>query len=193
MPMSWWATVDEPMNNLTLPERIRGLLRNGPLDDDELAARLGVIRQQVNEAGRAMERQGLVTRTVGPGGKIVTALSPVASGEPPPIVLASNRTTASGHVYADRTGISYEYPTRYRSLIVPGLGSSTTAVAKPARRRATSVQGSSGPSAPAAQTSRASSATFSTFDPSIAWSHSRMLLATIWSAAASGAATTRWE
>lgn len=39
---------------------------------------------------------------------------------PTPIVLVSNRRTASGHSYADRTGVSYEYPTRYRSMIVPG-------------------------------------------------------------------------
>lgn len=37
-----------------------------------------------------------------------------------PLVLVSNQKTASGHAYADRTGVSYEYPTRYRSMIVPG-------------------------------------------------------------------------
>ncbi len=39
---------------------------------------------------------------------------------PTPVVLVSNRHTASGHSYADRTGVSYQYPTRYRSMLVPG-------------------------------------------------------------------------
>jgi hypothetical protein len=39
---------------------------------------------------------------------------------PQPLVLVSNRQPASGHSYADRTGVSYELPTRYRSLIQPG-------------------------------------------------------------------------
>lgn len=37
-----------------------------------------------------------------------------------PLVLVSNRRTASGHTYADRTGLSYEFPTRYRNLILAG-------------------------------------------------------------------------
>jgi len=39
---------------------------------------------------------------------------------PQPLVLVSNRQTASGHSYADRTGESYEFPTRYRNQIQPG-------------------------------------------------------------------------
>ena len=108
------------MERTSIPKRIRELLVGGSLDDDELASRLGVIRQQVNEAARAMEHDGLVTRSMGPAGKLLNTLVPGSSGEPSPIVLASNRTTASGHIYADRTGISYEYPTRYRGLVLPG-------------------------------------------------------------------------
>jgi hypothetical protein len=35
-------------------------------------------------------------------------------------VLSTNEATASGHAYADVTGAAYEYPRRYRRLIVPG-------------------------------------------------------------------------
>ena len=36
------------------------------------------------------------------------------------LVLTTNRVTASGHHYDDRTGVSYEYPPRYRRMIVTG-------------------------------------------------------------------------
>ena len=39
---------------------------------------------------------------------------------PEALVLVENRTTASGHEYADRTGVSYEFPTQYRRLMQPG-------------------------------------------------------------------------
>ena len=44
------------------------------LDDDELAAYLGVIRQAVNQACRGLERKGIVERYVGPNNKIVNRL-----------------------------------------------------------------------------------------------------------------------
>ena len=37
-----------------------------------------------------------------------------------PLILASNDATESGISYDDRTGVSYEYPSRYRKIIVPG-------------------------------------------------------------------------
>ena len=37
-----------------------------------------------------------------------------------PLVFASSEATASGHSYDDRTGVSYEYPSRYRKLIQEG-------------------------------------------------------------------------
>src|SRR5688500_4420699 len=60
---------------MTLKERILALVGVETLDDDELAARLGVIRQQVNQTCRAMEYEGLVTRQRGPSGKIVNRLT----------------------------------------------------------------------------------------------------------------------
>jgi hypothetical protein len=36
------------------------------------------------------------------------------------LVLAANPTPKSGHHYDDRTGVSYEFPPRYRNAIVPG-------------------------------------------------------------------------
>lgn len=37
-----------------------------------------------------------------------------------PLVLTQNEATADGHAYADRLGQQYEYPTRYRSLMLSG-------------------------------------------------------------------------
>jgi len=37
-----------------------------------------------------------------------------------PLVLAQNEMSAADIVYADKLGVSYEYPARYRSLIKPG-------------------------------------------------------------------------
>ena len=37
-----------------------------------------------------------------------------------PLVFAENEATESGVSYADRTGISYQYPDRYRNVIQPG-------------------------------------------------------------------------
>lgn len=65
----------------TLAERIKRILRTSsrPLDDDELAGRLGVIRQAVNQVCRRLEAQGLVRREVGPYNKIVNTLVDVAA------------------------------------------------------------------------------------------------------------------
>jgi hypothetical protein len=59
----------------TLADRILDAIRNGPLDDDVLAKRLGVEhRQAVNQAARRLEAQGRLRRFTGPDGKIVNAL-----------------------------------------------------------------------------------------------------------------------
>jgi len=56
----------------TLADRILDAIRYSPLDDDILAARLGVSsRQAVNQTARRLEREGLLRRRTGPGGKIV--------------------------------------------------------------------------------------------------------------------------
>lgn len=76
----------------TLADRILEAIRYSPLDDDVLAARLGVSsRQAVNQTARRLEREGLLRRRTGPGGKIVNErLVPDAGGHggasavPPP-------------------------------------------------------------------------------------------------------------
>jgi hypothetical protein len=38
-----------------------------------------------------------------------------------PLVFAQNEATESGHRYADELGVAYEYPSRYRNWIEPGV------------------------------------------------------------------------
>lgn len=45
------------------------------MDDDEIAARMGIVRQNVNQICRRLELQGVLRRTVGPAGKIVNELA----------------------------------------------------------------------------------------------------------------------
>jgi hypothetical protein len=60
----------------TIAERILEAIRYAPLDDDVLAKRLGAgQRQSINQAARGLEVQGRLRRYIGPGGKIVNALS----------------------------------------------------------------------------------------------------------------------
>lgn len=61
----------------TNEDRIIELLRLRPeLDDDEIMRSTGVKpRQQVNQICRRLERDGVLTRTVGPRGKLVNALT----------------------------------------------------------------------------------------------------------------------
>lgn len=68
---------------MTLKERILALLAVETLDDDQLAARLGVVRQQVNQSCRAMEYDGVLMRDRGPSGKIVNRIS--EAGAQPPV------------------------------------------------------------------------------------------------------------
>lgn len=57
-------------------ERILDLLRGrDALDDDQIASRLGIIRQHVNQAAHRLEKQGLLVRSQGPLGKVVNQLS----------------------------------------------------------------------------------------------------------------------
>lgn len=69
---------------MALRDRVIELLRERSLDDDQLAAHLGVIRQQVNQLCRAMEYEGLVTRSRGPAGKIVNQLTGQGAVPPAP-------------------------------------------------------------------------------------------------------------
>jgi len=69
----------------TLDDRILNLLGQGVgLDDDEIAARLGVVRQHVNQTCRRLNAQGLVRREVGPRGKIVNRRTDAPAPEPRP-------------------------------------------------------------------------------------------------------------
>lgn len=59
----------------TLAERIRVVLKDsGPIDDDLLAKRLGVIRQ-ASTTCRRLESRGLLRRYIGAAGKIVNDLA----------------------------------------------------------------------------------------------------------------------
>jgi biotin operon repressor len=54
-------------------ERVLQLVESSPgLDDDELAAQLDVARQQVNQTCRRLESKGLIVRSAGWRGKIVS-------------------------------------------------------------------------------------------------------------------------
>lgn len=72
----------------TYAERIMRIISTAsrPLDDDEIAQRMGVVRQNVNQVCRRLEAQGVIRRVEGPGGKIVNELldGSVASSVPPP-------------------------------------------------------------------------------------------------------------
>ncbi len=81
---------------MTLKERILALLAVEALDDDELAARLGVVRQQVNQTCRAMEYDGLLTRQRGPSGKIVNRVTEAGAQLPMPRGRSSTPSTP-GH------------------------------------------------------------------------------------------------
>lgn len=67
----------------TLADRILASLRDGPADDDALAVRLGVVRQAVNQAARRLERDGLLARSVGAGGKLENRLPRDPAPSPP--------------------------------------------------------------------------------------------------------------
>lgn len=69
----------------TIGERILEAIRHAPLDDDQLARRLGVSqRQAINQTARRLEAQGKLRRYSGPDGKIVNALLTGSTAPPPP-------------------------------------------------------------------------------------------------------------
>lgn len=84
----------------TTAERILDRLQASgePMDDDEIAAALGLRRQAVNQACRALEVQGRIRRRVLVGSKIQNIL--VAAGENPPTVLL-NRPSRDGLLSED--------------------------------------------------------------------------------------------
>lgn len=71
----------------TLAERIMDVIRDAPLDDDELTKLLGVSsRQAVNQVARLLESQGRVVRSRGADGKIVNSLPGTAPTGPGRVV-----------------------------------------------------------------------------------------------------------
>jgi hypothetical protein len=70
----------------TLVDRILRILQTAshPMDDDELAARIGVIRQAVNQACHRLDAQGSLRRYVGPNNKIVNQVIDEAQRSPSP-------------------------------------------------------------------------------------------------------------
>lgn len=70
----------------TLADRILAeLSKSGvPLDDDQLAARLGVVRQMVNQTARRLSQQGRLTRHAAAGAKITNLLSTTEAPLPLP-------------------------------------------------------------------------------------------------------------
>ena len=84
------------MVGLTIAARVLDELRRArrPLDDDELARRLGVSpRQTINQVCRGLERSGRLRRHVGSEGKIVNDLGPAV---PVTVPLKAPRTAARG-------------------------------------------------------------------------------------------------
>jgi biotin operon repressor len=71
---------------VTLAGRIVSKLRveGTPLDDDDLAARLGVVRQAVNQACRRLAASGVLVREVGRDGKLINRLTSTSSPQPLP-------------------------------------------------------------------------------------------------------------
>lgn len=86
---------------MTLVQRIVTALGTTALDDDQLAAQLGVVRQQVNQACRALERRGELSRAVGPSGKIVNRLTGSS---------AVPLTTAPPRAHPDRPMVPARWP-----------------------------------------------------------------------------------
>jgi DNA-binding GntR family transcriptional regulator len=84
----------------TLAERILIELAAGDLDDDELAGRLGVRRQAVNQACRYLEQQGRLKRIGGVGFKIRNRASASTRG---PLVGPSTAAVARPAVRPTRS------------------------------------------------------------------------------------------
>ena len=77
-------------------------LSGHPLDDDELSRRTGISpRQSVNQACRALQREGALERVVGPSGKLVNRLRDRAAGGEPTSAASSYPERQSSEVGSD--------------------------------------------------------------------------------------------
>jgi hypothetical protein len=86
---------------MTVAQRIVEALRSAVLDDDQLAAQLGVVRQQINQTCRTLEKRGVLSRGVSRSGKIVNRLT----GSSAPLLAAAHpplpRPTVAGALAED--------------------------------------------------------------------------------------------
>jgi biotin operon repressor len=101
----------------TIAERTLELLEQGPLDDDQLGDRLGVVRQQVNQVCRLLASRGVLIREVGSRGKIENRLpsaghasgSQVGPEEAPSVIPSRTSATAASAARLDIEGNLAEY------------------------------------------------------------------------------------
>jgi arsenate reductase-like glutaredoxin family protein len=78
----------------TIAERILEAIKNGPLDDDALAIKLGISpRQSINQAARRLEHEGRLRRHPGTDGKIVNALLEQPQRDGRPVASSDGRAT----------------------------------------------------------------------------------------------------
>lgn len=70
----------------SIKDRILALLAEAgpPLDDDQIAARIGVVRQQVNDRCRQLARSGVIVRGRDTDGKIVNRRAPSSASPAKP-------------------------------------------------------------------------------------------------------------
>ena len=78
---------------------VASLREHGPSDDDDLAGRLHIRRQHVNQIARRLERRGILKRAVGPAGKLMNTLVGGAEVEQP--VEAPRRSAVGSLVTED--------------------------------------------------------------------------------------------
>ncbi len=69
------GTVDSSQASV-IQQIIAALQVHGSKDDDELATLTGRSRQHINAAARRLKRQGILTRAIGPTGKLANTLVP---------------------------------------------------------------------------------------------------------------------
>src|SRR5687768_2403931 len=79
----------------TINDRILGALEEAatPLDDNQIATRIGVVRQQVGDRCRHLVRSGLIVRERGVDGRIVNRRSPSPGT---PVAARPDRTAPAG-------------------------------------------------------------------------------------------------
>ena len=133
-----------------LSERILELLGPGQaLDDDEIAARLKVVRQQANQTRRLLADRGVLTREPGWRGKLVnraTGLTPPAASVPAPTPTAAELVSEDEVKEAVRAHLEargYEVTVAWGRAHGIDLEATGPEVVSPSTRRATCLRSSS--------------------------------------------------